>query len=115
MDYIQVELTVNFQYFLREEDLQELHDTYNLDYAPVLESTALVIIKVNITNTYLIRARCSPLSFWPKKILLHVFNSVSRNVGSFFVACVESIGHSLLHNNRFKTLCFTLNLLRLDI
>ena len=39
-DKIEVTFSCTFQYFLRPEDLKELHENYNLYYAPVVKNTA---------------------------------------------------------------------------
>jgi len=42
---LSIALSCSLQYVLREEDLYLLHDTYDLAYAPIIESTTLAAIK----------------------------------------------------------------------
>ena len=49
-DKIEVEISCSFQYFLRPEDLSELHQQYDLFYKPVVRSTANSAIKSSATQ-----------------------------------------------------------------
>ena len=50
-------LSVYFQYFLRESDLQLLHENYDLDYQPIIENSALDAVKVNYCTNILTEDR----------------------------------------------------------
>lgn len=43
--YLQVLLTVHFQYFLRKDLLVLLHDTFDLDYSDIIKTSALDAMK----------------------------------------------------------------------
>lgn len=51
--YFQVEVSVNFQYVIRKDELISLHDTYDLEYKEIMKSSALDALKV-CTDRYLI-------------------------------------------------------------
>lgn len=44
-DKIEVKLQGAMQYFLNKDELQKLHDAYDLGYKPIIEKTALEAIK----------------------------------------------------------------------
>ncbi|XP_022111664.1 uncharacterized protein LOC110990886 [Acanthaster planci] len=44
-DRLEVRLDCTFQYFLREEDLQDLHDTYDIQYEDILRNNAIDELK----------------------------------------------------------------------
>ena len=44
-DNFEMSFSCSFQYFLRPEDLKELHENYNLFYGPVVKSTAIAAAK----------------------------------------------------------------------
>jgi hypothetical protein len=44
-DKLEVQISCAFQYFLKIEDLADLHNQYDLFYKPVLRSTALSALK----------------------------------------------------------------------
>lgn len=44
-DKIEIKISCNFQYFLRKDFLQDLHEAYNVDYKPVVRGTAIDAIK----------------------------------------------------------------------
>jgi len=44
-DKTEVEISCSFQYFLRPEDLADLHQQYDLFYKPIVRSTANAAIK----------------------------------------------------------------------
>jgi len=59
-DGIEVEITCAIQYFLRPEDLPEMHQEYDLYYKPVVRTTANAAIKgraANLTVSHFIRDR----------------------------------------------------------
>lgn len=44
-DKLEVQISCAFQYFLKTEDLADLHNEYDLFYQPVIRSTALSALK----------------------------------------------------------------------
>ncbi|XP_052079824.1 uncharacterized protein LOC127717989 isoform X1 [Mytilus californianus] len=48
-DKLEVDVTVNFQYVIRKDELISLHDTYDLEYEEIMKSSALDALKGAIT------------------------------------------------------------------
>ena len=46
-DKLELQISVDLQYFLNKEDLPELHDEYDVFYKEIFEQTAKDTVKVN--------------------------------------------------------------------
>ena len=44
-DKVEIKITCAFQYFLRKDTLPDLHEAYNVDYAPVVKGAAIDAVK----------------------------------------------------------------------
>ncbi|XP_063412520.1 uncharacterized protein LOC134695237 isoform X1 [Mytilus trossulus] len=49
-DKLEVEVSVNFQYVIRKDELISLHDTYDLEYKEIMKSSALDALKSVFSN-----------------------------------------------------------------
>ena len=48
-------MTAHFQYFLRPEDLADLHTSYDLYYKPIMRTSAQDALKVSILTLPMLR------------------------------------------------------------
>ena len=75
-DKLEVTISCAFQYFLRPEDLADMHKEYDLFYRPVVRSTALAAVKSKaalISMTDYLKNR--------EKVELQIFESLALRLG----------------------------------
>ena len=97
-DKVEIIITCNFQYFLKKDFLPDLHEAYNVDYKPIIRSTAIDALKGRAAQLAVddyIRSGRQQFHVLVLSLSNATFPLYSSLIGSFFCTTLYTIEPSL--------------------